>query len=277
MGKEEIDIKSISIEGNRWFQKTYGNTYHTVSALINKEYLVTVPELTYGYDNQFETTIAKEMKKLGVLDIGKDSFWRFCEDNNIEFSSVARDYDRKKDLKIEVFDFYKVIDKDSDIKFVSKSSTDFKMLQDMIEKKAPNDSNESKALKVVVEDIVSGKNISAIDNKIWDAYNISISARYPSLIERTDLMIIKEVVKAEMDGDLEFSYERELSKNDFYKGYKNILEETIKSLQKLGVPTREDDTINKRLSFITTLIEKLDSKNDESNKQSQSKNNTARR
>ncbi len=48
----------ISINGRRWFQKTYGNTYHTVTVHIDGEHLFTAPK-QYGYGDQYlETAMA---------------------------------------------------------------------------------------------------------------------------------------------------------------------------------------------------------------------------
>ena len=39
-------INTMKIEGKRWFQRSYGNTYHTVKIYVNDEVLKS--EITYG-------------------------------------------------------------------------------------------------------------------------------------------------------------------------------------------------------------------------------------
>ena len=46
---------SLHIEGRRWFQRTYGNTYHTVYIYSDGECVYSSPK-EYGYDYQYITT-----------------------------------------------------------------------------------------------------------------------------------------------------------------------------------------------------------------------------
>ena len=51
-------MASIHIEGRRWFQRSAGNTYHSVRVFIDGLLVVTIPE-SYGYGEQYlETAIA---------------------------------------------------------------------------------------------------------------------------------------------------------------------------------------------------------------------------
>ena len=45
-------IKSIEIYGLKWFQKSYGNTYHRVKVYVNDELIATSP-ITYGYGDYY--------------------------------------------------------------------------------------------------------------------------------------------------------------------------------------------------------------------------------
>jgi hypothetical protein len=56
-----MKMKSLHIEGRRWFQRTYGNTYHTVRIFIDGE-LVHTSERTYGYDDCFLQTALDWLK-----------------------------------------------------------------------------------------------------------------------------------------------------------------------------------------------------------------------
>ena len=94
------EIKSIAINARRWFQKSYGNTYHTSKVYINGEYVLTVKE-TYGYGDHFITTAFEALIKAGVIEgieTGYDCGWSWCRDNNIRFVDNAVDVNRKKDL-----------------------------------------------------------------------------------------------------------------------------------------------------------------------------------
>lgn len=46
---------NFHIEGRRWFDKTYGNTYHTVRIFQEGKELVYIP-FTYGYGEQYLQT-----------------------------------------------------------------------------------------------------------------------------------------------------------------------------------------------------------------------------
>ena len=48
-------MKSLHIEGRRWFQKTYGNTYHSVRIWIDGNQVACLP-YQYGYGEQFLQT-----------------------------------------------------------------------------------------------------------------------------------------------------------------------------------------------------------------------------
>ena len=45
---------NITLIGRRWFQKTYGNTYHTVTVLIDGTEVYQSPK-SYGYGDQYVT------------------------------------------------------------------------------------------------------------------------------------------------------------------------------------------------------------------------------
>jgi hypothetical protein len=45
----------IVINARRWFQKTYGNTYHSVQVYVNGKFLDKV-DFAYGYGDQYLST-----------------------------------------------------------------------------------------------------------------------------------------------------------------------------------------------------------------------------
>jgi len=92
-------IKSIHFTGRRWFQASAGNTYHTVDVFVNDKLIGTSP-IKYGYDRQYEQTGIDILKQNGYIqdyDL-MESFWRYCQNKGIEFSSYAKDVKRKSDL-----------------------------------------------------------------------------------------------------------------------------------------------------------------------------------
>lgn len=58
--------------GRRWFQRSYGNTYHTVE-IRRDGVTVWKSEKAYGYDRQFLQTAAEWFKKNGYPNVGGHS------------------------------------------------------------------------------------------------------------------------------------------------------------------------------------------------------------
>lgn len=90
-------LKRIEVEGRRWFQKTYGNTYHTVKILIDGELKFTLP-MQYGYGDSYKDNAIDHLIKVGELPehVKKEPSYYLRENFNIKFSVV--DVDRKKEL-----------------------------------------------------------------------------------------------------------------------------------------------------------------------------------
>lgn len=59
-------MQAIHIEGRRWFQRTYGNTYHSVRVTVNGKSHV-IP-MQYGYGEQYLQTAAAYLKSIGAMD-----------------------------------------------------------------------------------------------------------------------------------------------------------------------------------------------------------------
>jgi hypothetical protein len=55
---------SLHIEGRRWFQRTYGNTYHSVRIFKDGEQIASLPK-AYGYDYHFLQTALDWLKANG--------------------------------------------------------------------------------------------------------------------------------------------------------------------------------------------------------------------
>lgn len=86
-------INTMKIEGKRWFQRSYGNTYHTVKIYVNDEVLKS--EITYGYGSHYLQTAAELLKENGY-DIQEDSGKVYAY--STKFPHTVEDVKRKKDL-----------------------------------------------------------------------------------------------------------------------------------------------------------------------------------
>lgn len=85
-------INTLKIEGRRWFQKSYGNTYHSVTVYVNDEVLR--KDFEYGYGNQYLQTAIELLQANGYNDIKTFSDLRAIPN----FIEGVVDVQRKKDL-----------------------------------------------------------------------------------------------------------------------------------------------------------------------------------
>ena len=60
-------LEGLHIEGRRWFQRSYGNTYHTVRIYANGE-LLHATEQQYGYDDQYIQTALDWLEANGYIE-----------------------------------------------------------------------------------------------------------------------------------------------------------------------------------------------------------------
>ena len=96
-------IVSITIIGRRWFQRTYGNTYHTATILVNGQHVHKTAE-EYGYGDQYVDTAARWLEKFGYMDRkkydngGHEPARIWAERNGIAFTYQAVDVARERDL-----------------------------------------------------------------------------------------------------------------------------------------------------------------------------------
>ena len=86
-------INELEILGRRWFQKSFGNTYHTATVIVNGEELKS--GIKYGYENAYLQTAADLLRVSGYE----------LPENNLEAFQMVREYPhsvkdvkRKKDL-----------------------------------------------------------------------------------------------------------------------------------------------------------------------------------
>lgn len=91
---------TISVVARRWFQRTYGNTYHSVQVTVNGSVIGYVP-FTYGYGSQWEQT-AIELLKAKFPEYGGEFSWPRMRAEKLgdSYFSTVCDVQRKKDLAI---------------------------------------------------------------------------------------------------------------------------------------------------------------------------------
>lgn len=99
---KEMNITAFAIKGARWFQKSYGNTYHTtyISALINGKWEdIGFTEKEYGFSEQYLCTAGQWLIDNGFIQAENGyafNNFSFRKDNAIEH--FVSDVNRQKDL-----------------------------------------------------------------------------------------------------------------------------------------------------------------------------------
>jgi len=92
-------MKKFIIVARRWFERTNGNTYHSVLIIDSKtngeiEEIAFIP-YTYGYDSHYKQTA---WKKLLDLKLVKEQDKHNYELNNKRFLYIVTDVANKRDL-----------------------------------------------------------------------------------------------------------------------------------------------------------------------------------
>lgn len=87
-------IESLKIYGKRWFQKSCGNTYHSVTIIVNGIELYV--GCSYGYGNHYLQTTLEALQDEYDIPTEYGEFLKFLHDNNFTYS--VTDVNRKKDL-----------------------------------------------------------------------------------------------------------------------------------------------------------------------------------
>ena len=92
----------MHIEARRWFQKSCGNTYHSVRIFENGEQIGFIP-FEYGYGQHWETTALKWLESKGYVTVEYNSrgarvipMWKIFQSESISLSCV--DVERKRDM-----------------------------------------------------------------------------------------------------------------------------------------------------------------------------------
>lgn len=94
-------IEAFSVKGVRWFQKSFGNTYHKayISALIDGKWVdLGETKMEYGYGDHFLVTAGAWLIENGYVQCDSEYFldYNVRKDFNVEFYS--EDVNRKRDL-----------------------------------------------------------------------------------------------------------------------------------------------------------------------------------
>ena len=101
-------FKHVVINARRWFDKTYGNTYHSVEVNVDGKFVGREP-FTYGYGTQYNDTAHKILQKAGYyaktderLKSGmQEDYYLYRQDqmdNRDNFVIIVTDVQRKRDL-----------------------------------------------------------------------------------------------------------------------------------------------------------------------------------
>lgn len=98
----ETKTRNIAIYGRRWFERTNGNTYHSVIVYVDGASIGKV-DFAYGYGSQYAQTAMELLVKAGVYT-GKDASGYFmmphtaAREAGDTLTDIVTDVSRKKDL-----------------------------------------------------------------------------------------------------------------------------------------------------------------------------------
>jgi len=95
-------FEAFSVKGVRWFQKSYGNTYHVayISALVDGRWIdLGVTEMQYGYGDHYLVSAGAWLIKNGFVECESEYFLsnrNVRDDFSVEHYS--EDVSRKRDM-----------------------------------------------------------------------------------------------------------------------------------------------------------------------------------
>jgi hypothetical protein len=94
---------SVFLEGRAWFDKSGGNTYHSVRVWVNGEIVGIVP-MTYGYENMYQVSAIAKLVELGYLpktlgdrETREYPTWQISKNLGLDIYSVLA-YGKKSEL-----------------------------------------------------------------------------------------------------------------------------------------------------------------------------------
>lgn len=96
--------RSVEIRGRRWFQRTYGNTYHTAHVYVDGKHVLSIPR-QYGYGDQYADTAMNELERQGLIppreryqNGGREANWQWRDRHGIDLDTSVEDVRRQRDL-----------------------------------------------------------------------------------------------------------------------------------------------------------------------------------
>ena len=96
-------VVSVQIIGRRWFQRSYGNTYHTAEIVVNGETVHALPK-QYGYGDQYLHNALEWLQQNGYMPGYRDAdhaheFPReFFARQDVTYMYSVSDVKRERDL-----------------------------------------------------------------------------------------------------------------------------------------------------------------------------------
>lgn len=87
----------VRISARRWFQRSYGNTYHSVDVWVGDNFVGQVP-FTYGYGEQYLQTAHDILVKAGYFAGDYSDFTYARMEDRDRFIIFCQDVERKRDL-----------------------------------------------------------------------------------------------------------------------------------------------------------------------------------
>lgn len=99
-------MRTLTIFGRRWFQRSTGNTYFSAYALIDGQPAEVRIHEQYGYGNHYEYAMFSALVHAGLLPYpverfnngGSETPWSYCADHGIKYATDVTDVGRRKDL-----------------------------------------------------------------------------------------------------------------------------------------------------------------------------------
>jgi len=99
--KRKRKPKVIHVHGRRWFERTNGNTYHSVTVWVDGEQVHRL-DFAYGYGSMYEQNACDWLRHNGYMPGSQGdkyvSLSRYCREHGIKYVCECDDVRRKKDL-----------------------------------------------------------------------------------------------------------------------------------------------------------------------------------
>lgn len=103
-GSDSTMAHALTIIGRRWFQKTYGNTYHTAQVILDGNTIGKTYK-HYGYGDQYIDSAFALLESKGLIEPrtrhangSHEAHWQWAERTGTTLECTAVDVPREKDL-----------------------------------------------------------------------------------------------------------------------------------------------------------------------------------